>query len=106
MPDSFRVTSVGKYHLTRWSSVFTYFDAMVFDTPIFDTEIKMVLTEELESFDIEHRYIRAIEFRKYLKKCWNELLQKPIYFDFAEQIQDGERSFKSVKNVIEANNLP
>ena len=103
MPDSFRITTIGAYHLKKWLSVFTYFDAMVFDTPILDNAIREELMKNLDSFAIDCRYKRAIKFKEYLKGVWVNLPNKPSYFNFYELISDGSQTFKTVKRAVDNN---
>lgn len=105
MPHSFRVTSIGAYHLKRWLSVFTYFDAMVFDTPILDKQIREHLTNNINSLAIDCRYERADQFRNYLQNIWKNVSTKPKYFDFEEFVRAGDDTFLSVKRAIEKNSL-
>lgn len=100
LPTSFRITTVGAYHLKRWISTFTYLDAMVFDTPIFDSNLSSSLYEKAESFNIEERLNRAIKFRQYLLDSWVLLENKPSYFKFDQLIELGDSSFSSIKNAI------
>lgn len=104
MPEKFRITTIGAYHLQRWMTNFAYIDAILFDTPIFDEAIKNELNNKLESFDIKDRYERAIKFREYLITVWNNMINKPNYFDFKEFASKEEISFNSVKNVVEKMN--
>jgi len=101
MPSSFRITSIGMYHIKRWISSFTYFDAMAFDTPIFDKQVREEITHEINSFVIASRYERAIAFRDYLARCWENLPIKPTYYNFIESIDDGASTFESVRRNIE-----
>ena len=103
MPGSFRITSVGAYHLKRWLSVFSYLDAMVFDTPILDKDIREELMHDLNSLAIGYRYKRAVKFKEYLKKAWVDMGNKPNYFDFNTLIEDGNKTFRTVKRAIDSN---
>ncbi|PXF28643.1 hypothetical protein WH50_25220 [Pokkaliibacter plantistimulans] len=100
MPDAFRITSIGAYHLKKWIGAFTYIDAMVFDTPIFTMETKEALSKNINSLSIEDRYSRATIFRQYLKECWLQIPNKPSYFDFQEITKEGQRTFDSVLHAI------
>lgn len=103
MPSSFRITSVGAYHLKRWLSVFSYLDAMVFDTPILDKDVREELIHDLNSLAICSRYKRAVKFKDYLKKAWLDMSSKPSYFDFDNLIEDGNQTFVTVKHAIDSN---
>ncbi|MBS3667658.1 hypothetical protein [Vreelandella boliviensis] len=100
MPDSFRITTVGAYHLKRWISVFSYLDAMVFDTPILGKNVREELIHNVNSLAIDCRYERAVNFKNYLKGVWGDMPNKPSYFDFNELIEDGNQSFETVKRAI------
>ncbi|MCK7272933.1 hypothetical protein L8O26_15210 [Enterobacter kobei] len=103
MPNKFRTTSIGQYHLKRWISDFAYLDAMLFDTPIFNPEIVNGMRSSCESFNIEDRFNRAVAFKTYLTSAWNKLINKPSYFDMIESLKTGDASFESVKRVVDAN---
>lgn len=103
MPAKFRITSTGQYHLKRWISDFAYLDAMLFDTPIFNSDIVNGLRQTCESFNIEDRYHRTTAFREYLLGVWNRLVKKPSYFDLSEALKMGEQSFDNVGRVVGIN---
>ncbi|MGP2408318.1 hypothetical protein V2A84_01605 [Yersinia sp. 2553 StPb PI] len=100
MPEKFRATSIGQYHLKRWISDFAYLDAMLFDTPIFNPEIINGMRSSCESFNIEDRFRRATAFKEYLLSAWQKLVNKPSYFDISELLKMGDSSFENVKRVI------
>lgn len=101
MPEKFRATSIGQYHLKRWISDFAYLDAMLFDTPIFDPLTINSMRSSCESFNIEDRFKRATSFKEYLLSVWKKLVNKPTYFDMNESLKMGESSFENVKQVID-----
>ena len=101
IPDGFRTTSIGVYHLKRWAGVFAYLDAMVFDTPIFDQSEKDLIAEKLESFDIADRYARSMAFRNYLSASWDMSALRPTYFDWNESVAHGQSNFDDVKRAID-----
>lgn len=103
LPLSFRLTTVGAYHLKRWITTFTYLDAMVFDTPIFDSQLSSNLVSNINSFDIKERLHRTIEFRKYLIDIWLTVPNKPAYFNFEQMLRDNDDSFNGIKRAIERN---
>jgi hypothetical protein len=96
MPKAFRVTTIGAYHLSRWSTSFVYLDAMAFDTPILDDKICKALREDLSSQDINHRYHRCLNFRNYLSRVWREANLNPPYFDWEQLVKQGSGSFDKV----------
>lgn len=102
MPEGFRSTSIGAYHFRRWAGEFSYLDAMVFDTPIFDEVSSETLIHRVSSFDIADRYQRAILFRDYLSQCWADSLLAPAYFDWSEVVKQGSHTFDSVARAVGA----
>lgn len=103
MPSSFRITSVGAYHLKRWCATFTYLDAMVFDTPIFDTQMFESMVRKVESLRIEDRYDRALLFKKYLLQTWRDFTSPPSYFNFADYASQENGTFERVRSAIVKN---
>ena len=72
--ESFRITSLGRYHIIELVANFQYYDAIVVDTPILDDESRKAITDTPY---IDQRIPRAVYFMKYLNQC-------------AEQIQDAD----------------
>lgn len=101
MPTKFRTTSIGQYHLKRWISDFAYLDAMLFDTPIFNSETASNMRTSCESFNIQDRFNRTAAFRDYLLNAWNKIVNKPSYFDMNESLKTGYQSFENVQRFIE-----
>jgi hypothetical protein len=101
LPDGFRPTSIGVYHLRRWSGSFAYLDAMVFDTPIFEQDIRDAIAVKLGSFDIGDRYDRTLEFRKYLLNVWETSNLRPEYFDWNEAVREAQFQFDIVSSAIQ-----
>lgn len=102
MPYAFRVTTVGSYHLNRWTGSFAYLDAMVFDTPVFDDTVRTEILAHLESFDIRDRYSRTMLFADYMDTCWSRFPKAPAYFDWTLSRQSGKGTFASVKRVVDS----
>ncbi|MDO8653298.1 MAG: hypothetical protein Q7R66_14025 [Undibacterium sp.] len=100
LTDAFRITTIGAYHLVRWSATFAYLDAMVFDTPIFDSKVKDRCAANVESFDIHHRYTRTVSFVEYLNHEWAESGLVAPYFNWPTLIQHGAETFQSVQTHI------
>lgn len=101
MPESFRISSIGAYHLKRWIAEFSYLDAMSYDTPILDNEVRDAMYPMIESFVITDRLERALMFRSYLTKAWHESNLKPRYFDWSAALSTGEESFMRVQRAIQ-----
>uniref|UniRef100_UPI00261AB484 hypothetical protein n=1 Tax=uncultured Rhizobium sp. TaxID=155567 RepID=UPI00261AB484 len=93
VPNGFRPTSIGVYHVRRWIGRFSYLDAMVFDTPIFDEQVREFISSKLGSFDISDRYERTVAFRDYLSASWEASSLRPEYFDWKESVREGMRDF-------------
>ncbi len=100
MPAAFRITTIGAYHLARWSTTFGYLDAMAFDTPIFDSQVIEQLARNPESFDIRDRLYRSTIFRTYLTSVWHKSGLAPPYFDWTSLLQIGDDSFERVSSAI------
>lgn len=100
MPDSIRISTIGAYHIKRWITEFSYLDAMSYDTPIFDEEIRNSIRKNINSFFITDRYDRALEFRSYLTKVWSCSNLNPIYFDWLTSLELGQGSFDKVQRAI------
>lgn len=98
--SKYRVTSLGLYHVKIWIGEFAYIDAMLFDTPIFDEEIKNKMRKHVHSSTMYDRYIRATEFKTYLIRCWNNMPKKPTYFDFLSILESQKITFDRVDNYI------
>lgn len=100
MPEGFRATSIGAYHIRRWVGVFAYLDGMVFDTPIFDAHALEEIGKNLGSFDIADRYARSLIFRNYLSGIWDASGLRPQYFDWSEAVRYGQANFDAVRAAI------
>jgi len=74
---------------------------MTFDTPIFDSSALDQLYKDLESYDISHRYQRAVIFRNYLSQIWTASGLKPPYFDWADVLRTGEKNFGQVRAAVQ-----
>jgi predicted type IV restriction endonuclease len=106
MLEGFRQTSVGAYHVRRWAGDFAYLDGMVFDTPIFDPEVREGMSDNLGSFDIQHRYARTLMFRNYLSVTWESSGLRPQYLDWNETVRYGQSNFdvvhRAISKIVEA----
>lgn len=100
LTDAFRITTVGAYHLARWSSTFAYLDAMVFDTPIFDPAARQKCATDIESFEIRVRFERAQAFLNYLNSQWDQSRLSAPYFDWPTLVAAGADTFESVSTFI------
>lgn len=100
MPAAFRITTVGAYHLQKWTTNFAYLDAMVFDTPIFDSTVMEELIKNADSFNISDRAKRSSAFRTYLSKIWYNSELAPPYFDWSDLLPSGNESFGKVERFL------
>lgn len=103
MPTSFRINTIGAYHLKRWMYSFAYLDAMVFDTPIFDDSVMARLVQKAGSFYIGDRYERAVIFREYLLSSWTASGLNPNYFDLGVLFSQGNENFEQLSLIIKDN---
>lgn len=101
MPDSFRISTIGAYHLKRWIAEFSYLDATSYDTPILDEETRNAIRGQIDSFAITDRFERALAFRTYLAKSWHGSNLKAPYFDWSAAVASGQESFNRVRRAIE-----
>lgn len=96
MPQSFRINTIGSYHLKVWMATFNYLDAMCVDTPIFDESTNSDIRSKIRSLSLRDRYDRAVKFRDYLNKIWTSFGQVPSYFDWESFCRSSEESFQRV----------
>jgi hypothetical protein len=96
LPESFRITSNGAYHLKRWCVEFHYLEAVCFDTPIFDDSVRQILMESVNDDRLLPRYKRASSFRDYLDSTWKGLKAQP-YFDWNQTRLVSNQSFMRVE---------
>lgn len=81
LPSSLRITTTGAYHLNYLCSQFTYIDAIIVDTPVFDDALRQ---EIQDTFNISERIGRAKIFIEYLDNAWQEFSKKPTQFDWTK----------------------
>jgi hypothetical protein len=67
-----RITTAGLYHLDGLLTTFTYYDAVVVDTPILNKYFRERIRE---AYSLEERLQRASVFMEYLGACWTEVSQ-------------------------------
>lgn len=101
VPEYFRISTIGAYHLRRWITDFSYLDAMAFDTPILEENIRTSLSLKKESFAISDRLDRAQRFKGYLTDCWRNSGLSPRYFDWLALLEVGADSFTSVERAVD-----
>jgi GTPase SAR1 family protein len=93
----FRVTSIGVYHVRFWTGSFAFLDATSTDTPIFDEQVRVIVSDLAASFDIKDRLKKATEFRNYLTQMWFNANIHVSYYNFAGHIDFQSHTFRSVQ---------
>lgn len=96
MPDVFRATSLGAYVSKKWSSEFSYLEAMSYDTPLMDSELRTELAKSVNDDRLHSRYERAKGFRDYLSNIWQQMDSKP-FFDWNQLVVASCDSFTRVE---------
>jgi len=79
IPEAIRPTSVGMYHIRKLCKLFTYIDAILVDTPIFDNEVREKVTD-VQSILL--RLERATLFIDYLSSIWLQEEGISSFFDW------------------------
>ena len=101
LPLQFRPTNIGAYHVNRWLATFVYLDAMVVDTPIFDSHLFDELCPSVENFELSFRFDRASRFRDYLTGAWNRFQHRPSYFDWDRSVAQHGETYQIVQRYLE-----
>jgi hypothetical protein len=102
LPAAIRVTTVGVYHVKRLTSMFTYIDAILEDTPVLDSTVreKIVAAEPIDA-----RINRTRVFRRYLDDQWKLLGGADYPFDWAvisrQLTNDIDRAARGVRKRLE-----
>ena len=97
-PNTIRVTSVGAYHILTLTYQFSYFDAVIVDTPILDADIARTIGD---SDDIRDRLKRAERFREYLDESWLRMPAVPGVFDWNAISAELVRSIRRIRESVE-----
>lgn len=100
LPEAFRVTTVGAYHLKKWVSEFSHLESMAFDTNILDDEIRNRLLVDVNDIRLQARYRRASDFREYLDQVWKDSFTPKPYFDWISTRQLSSNSFSRVERKL------
>jgi len=97
MPQSLRATTVGYYHLHRLCREFSYIDAIIIDTPIFDEEIRTLIRD---IHNIEMRINRAEVFCHYLDQQWSKLdnFKAKSLFDWSAVSTDLKKNIEYIRS--------
>lgn len=94
VPHGFRVTAKGAYHAQRLVREYSYYDAIVVDTPILDAKIR----ETIKDVSGEAHLERCERFVNYLEACWTAASLEPEPFSFS----DVAREVRSQVNAMRA----
>lgn len=99
IPPALRVTNVGRYHIERLCSSFTYIDAIIVDTPIFDNNFRGLIRDEGSIFK---RLDRASMFCDYLDQCWNNLISdNQLWFNWNETSRLLKKQISFIRTKVE-----
>ena len=73
---------------------------------IFDPEVREEMSDNLGSFDRQHRYARTLMFRNYLSVTWESSGLRPQYLDWNETVRYGQSNFdvvhRAISKIVEA----
>ncbi len=97
LPTSLRITTMGAYHLNYLCGQFTYIDAIIVDTPVFDDNKRQNIQD---IFEIKERIERARIFVEYLDDIWRKLENKPTQFDWARMSSSIKQDINKVEEKI------
>ena len=98
-PESFRITTLGAYHLKRWASEFAYLESMAYDTPIMDKGVRDALLQSVNDQLLSARYQRATSFLDYLDRIWITQTHPP-YFDWHALRAASQVSFEKARRYL------
>ena len=95
IPKALRATTVGVYHILRLCRFFSYINAVIVDTPIFDDSLRESLRQ---ASNIAQRLDRAVVFRRYLDNHWGTLRGAAAVFDWGAASTQLEADLKRVRD--------
>ena len=97
LPLTIRITTIGAYHIQKLLSRFTYIDTIIVDTPILIKQYRAQITDVRE---INDRMERVTSFLLYLDKCWEDLKDLDLYFNWENIVINVRRDMTRIKNRI------
>lgn len=97
-PRSFRVTTVGLYHVGKLIRRFTYVDAMVVDTPILDQAARRRI---IDVDGIGDRLARAIVFCDYLDQQWKMVNSGLIAFNWMDASTELRADIQNIRTRVD-----
>jgi hypothetical protein len=80
-----KATHLGRYQVIELVKTFTYFDAVVVDTPILDSDVRAQI---IDYIDIQQRINRASVFLEYLDKCASDM-QDSAFKEWWTEVREG-----------------
>lgn len=89
-----RATGTGIYHLVHLQSSFTYIDAIIVDTPIFDNKKRERI---INVFEIRQRLERALIFVDYLDEIWDKQSFDNTHFIWKQKSLELKRDVQKIK---------
>jgi hypothetical protein len=98
-PRTFRVTTIGLYHIDRLAAMFPYVDAVLISTPIFDPD---VLDKMKDDERIENRIERTTAFRNYLDAQWAKGNFSDTAFDWKLVSADLQENVQKVSQSVQS----
>lgn len=97
MPLSIRGTTIGAYYVSKLCRLFTYFDAIVVDTPIIEESFR----KEIGVVDeIMLRLSRGEQFCNYFDKQWELLKDKGTTFDWDMVSRDVKVKIEAIRQKL------
>ncbi|WP_152926577.1 P-loop NTPase fold protein [Shimia sp. SK013] len=94
--SSFRITTLGAYHLRYWMASFSYLDAMCVDTPITDGGFRQRIANKIRSHSLRDRHERALLLREYLTEVWDVSDLSTSYFNWRNLCKQCDDTFQKV----------
>lgn len=98
--SSFRITTLGAYHLRYWMASFSYLDAVCVDTPITDANVRQEISAKIRSHSLADRFERALLLREYLTNIWKSAGFSPNYFSWEAACKEGNATFEKVEKSL------
>jgi len=94
MPLSLRITSIGAFHIQRLASKFTYVDAVIVDTPIFDSRVRGQIRD---AHSVQDRLRRAEIFRTYLDEQWKPLADMETWLPWPAMSEELRKDISDIE---------
>ncbi|MDA0207502.1 MAG: hypothetical protein O3A53_10310 [Acidobacteria bacterium] len=95
---AFRVTSRGDYQVSRLCGMFTYLDAVIVDTPIFDETARQALRSGGLAVAMVDRVRRVDLFSKYLTGIWETAGLQGSDFSWQDRSRELEEELAKIRS--------